>query len=240
MGQSPAITGIVGFRSRSLRLLLVIASIIANGALFYVLAVARTSPSTPAAQSYEAMRVISLDMPATSDVERNVLEPTADAIRRTPEDVVAVSVESAVNMTESFMPRLGDWMNDISPDLPGMRVVLPGFSDLKTIESAVASGMGESLSILKVDRAPSKISASPPHYPQWARRTGLEAVVTLRFVVTIDGTVTNVKVHRIEGDERFAAEAIRAVSSWRFDPAVKDGKAVACWCFQKVNFKLTH
>jgi len=238
MRQSAVTTRLTGLRSGFLRVFLVIASIVANGALFYVLALARTGPSTPAVQDHAQMRVISLDLPTTAEVEQDVPDPAADTIRRTQDDTLAVSFEPLVDVSQSFMPRLDDWMNDISPDLPGMSVVLPALSDVKSVESSPVSGIGESLSILKVDRAPSRISAVPPAYPQWARRAGLEAVVTLRFVVAADGTVTDVKVHKIEGDERFTTEAIRAVSAWRFDSAVKDGKAVACWCFQKVNFKL--
>jgi TonB family protein len=67
----------------------------------------------------------------------------------------------------------------------------------------------------------------------------LEAVVTVRFIVTTEGTVEDVKIHEIDGDERFGAEAIRAISRWRFRPAIKAGKSIPCWCFQKVSFKFT-
>ena len=40
-------------------------------------------------------------------------------------------------------------------------------------------------------------------------------------------------------DPWYCAEAIRAISQWRFRPAIKAGKAVPCWCFQKVNFEFT-
>jgi protein TonB len=91
----------------------------------------------------------------------------------------------------------------------------------------------------KVDRLPSKISGPVLHYPQWARRDRLEATVTLRFIVTAEGAVEDINIHEIEGDERFGDEAVRAVSQWRFSPAIRAGKPVSCWCFQKINFEFS-
>ena len=40
-------------------------------------------------------------------------------------------------------------------------------------------------------------------------------------------------------DERFGQEAIQAISRWRFSPAIKAGKPIPCWCFQKISFEFT-
>jgi len=240
MGRTDAIGRTVKSKPRRLRWLSVIVAIAANAMLFYVLALARTVPPSVTDSEYEIMRVISIDLPALSDVEEYIADTATDLIRATSEDTLAVSVEPAVDMSPSFLPRLSDWLGDISPDLAGLPVVLPGPSDLRPTHSATISGIGERLSVLKVDRIPSRIAGGPPRYPQWARRAGLEAVVTLRFIVTTQGDVQDIKVHSIEGDERFGDEAVRAVAMWRFNPALKAGKPVACWCFQKVNFKLVH
>ena len=238
MGQSDAMGKSVRVQARRLRWFSVVVAIAANALLFYVLALARAKPSAVSPQEHDMMRVIAIDLPAPSDVERGSRDPTTDIIRASPEETLAVSVEPAVDMTPSFLPRLSDWIGDISPDLTGLPVALPGLSDLRPADSTPVSGLGERLSVLGVDRIPSKIAGAPPRYPAWARRAGLEATVTLRFVVTAEGAVQDINIHNVEGDERFGDEAVKAVAAWRFEPALKAGKRVACWCFQKVSFKL--
>jgi TonB family protein len=223
---------------RHLRLLSVVVAVAANAVLFYVLALARVVPSPLADADYDIMRVTPINLPAVSEFEEEIVEPAAKVSRPIPEVMLAVSVEPAIDTPPSLLPRLLDLMGNISPDLTGLAVVLPGLSEVRSADSASVPGLGEHLSVLKVDRIPLKISGAMPRYPQWARRAGLEAVVTLRFVVTVEGTVRDIRIHHIEGDERFGDEAIKAVAAWLFDPAIKGGNPVACWCFQKVNFKL--
>ena len=210
MGQSETMAETVRIRPRRLRWLSVVSAIAANA----------------------------IDWPAYSEAEDEILEPATDVIRVAPDEILAVASAPSIDISASLLPRLSNLMSDIPADSTGLPVVLPGLSDLRAADSAQVSGFGEQLSILKVDRIPLKISGVPPRYPHWARRAGLEAIVTLRFVVTAEGVVRDIKVHKIEGDERFGDEAVRAVGSWRFDPAIKGGKAVACWCFQKVSFKI--
>lgn len=240
MGQSDTIAGTATVLPWHSRWLSVVVAIAANAALFYVLALARAVPPRPADADYDVMRVAPISFPAVSEVEEEIVEPARQIIRPIPDEVLAVAIEPAIDTTSSLLPRLPDLMGDISPDLTGLAVALPGLSKVRSTDSAPAPGLGEHLSILKVDRIPLKIAGAMPRYPQWARRAGLEAVVTLRFVVTVEGTVRDIRVHHIEGDERFGDEAVKAVAAWLFDPAIKGDRPVACWCFQKVNFKLVH
>jgi len=73
--------------------------------------------------------------------------------------------------------------------------------------------------------------------PKVHRRDKLEGAVTLRFIVTARGAVEDININEIQGDERFGDEAIRVISQWRFSPAIRAGKPVPCWCFQKINFE---
>ena len=211
----------------------------ANALLFYVLALARTKPPLQYPEDRDIMRIISVDLAVPSEAKADTEDSAKDVVRTTSEQVPVLSVPPAVDMVPSPVPRLSDWISELSSDLPGLAVVLPRWSDLGAGQSASVYGAGKQASILQVDRAPSKIAGASPRYPQWARRAGLEAVVTLRFIVAADGTVRQIKIHDIEGDERFGAEAAKAVATWRFEPATQAGKPVACWCFQKVNFKLS-
>lgn len=77
-------------------------------------------------------------------------------------------------------------------------------------------------------------------YPQEAVDNGIQGRVTLRFVVSSDGSVKRVEVLRgvhLVLDE----EAIRVVSSLpKWKPGKQNGKAVPVWFFVPVNFKLKY
>ena len=64
-----------------------------------------------------------------------------------------------------------------------------------------------------------------PQYPAEAKAAGIEGTVVVKYVVTETGEVTNVKA--VKGPEELRAVCEAAVKTWRFEPALKDGKPVA-------------
>lgn len=89
-----------------------------------------------------------------------------------------------------------------------------------------------------LDVRPRALSAPNLIYPPLARRENIEASLILTVFVSEAGKVLDVKVLR--GDPRFGfeEEAIRALRSMRFSPAMKDGKHVRTWIPQPIQFKL--
>jgi len=75
-------------------------------------------------------------------------------------------------------------------------------------------------------------------YPQEARDKGIEGTVVVTFVVTKEGSVTNVKV--LTGvDPLLDAEAVRAVKSLpKWTPGKINGEPVSCWYNLPVTFTL--
>jgi TonB family protein len=62
-------------------------------------------------------------------------------------------------------------------------------------------------------------SHTAPVYPQWAKANGVEATVSLHFVVRPDGRIKeNIFVEKTSGYEDFDANAIAALRGWRFAP----------------------
>ena len=58
-----------------------------------------------------------------------------------------------------------------------------------------------------------------PEYPDWAKHDGVEATVTLYFVVRADGTIKeNVMVQKTAGFGDFDDNARTALREWRFQP----------------------
>lgn len=75
-------------------------------------------------------------------------------------------------------------------------------------------------------------------YSDEARRAHYQANVVLGMVVAADGLVNDVRVIQSAGlglDE----EAVKAVKTWRFQPATKDGQPVSFQMQIQVNFRLT-
>ena len=78
-----------------------------------------------------------------------------------------------------------------------------------------------------------------PRYPAQALRAGVEGSVNVRIELDAKGVPTDVKVVERTGErsrdlDRAVVEAAR---KWRFEPAMKDGKAVAGAVVLPVDFK---
>ena len=79
-----------------------------------------------------------------------------------------------------------------------------------------------------VEVKPKVLHSVKPVHPEEAIRDSLEGKVFLKFIVNVDGSVSNVRVLRVIGSEIFRQAAIDAVSQFRFKPAEHNGKPVAC------------
>lgn len=79
-------------------------------------------------------------------------------------------------------------------------------------------------------------SNAAPAYPDDARGKGVEGLVILKVVVEADGSVGAIKV--MKGDEPFVASALRAVKSWRYQPAVVEGRPAAVYRIVKIPFRI--
>lgn len=77
---------------------------------------------------------------------------------------------------------------------------------------------------------------TPPAYPDAARAAGMEGVVFLKIVINEDGSVGAIEVKK--GDEPFVSAAVAAVKTWKYSPALVDGKPTAVYRIIKVPFKL--
>jgi len=85
--------------------------------------------------------------------------------------------------------------------------------------------------------APRAVYAPDPEYSEEARKAKYQGTVVLWVVIGPDGRVHDLKVQRSLGlglDEK----ALEAVRTWKFDPARKDGQAVAVQLNIEVSFRL--
>ncbi len=84
--------------------------------------------------------------------------------------------------------------------------------------------------------APKMISQAVPKFTAAARRALVQGTVLIGYVVDKKGEPTDIEIISPLGfglDE----EAVRAVGSWRFVPATKEGKPIRVFSQAKINFE---
>jgi len=69
---------------------------------------------------------------------------------------------------------------------------------------------------------------TPPIYPAAALKSRRSGMVNVRLIVDANGGVTAARALEDESDADFVAPALAAVKTWRFAPAIENGKSVAC------------
>jgi protein TonB len=78
-----------------------------------------------------------------------------------------------------------------------------------------------------------------PEYPWLAVRSRVAGTVILRAVITADGSVESIElIETSQPDLGFSEAAIEAVSAWRYEPGLLDGRPVAVALNVVVSFDL--
>jgi TonB family protein len=85
--------------------------------------------------------------------------------------------------------------------------------------------------------APKAIYNPEPEYTDRARKKKIRGSVVLSIVVTDEGKVRDARV--VAGLAKdLDQQALKAVSTWKFEPATKDGKPVPVRIKVEVDFKI--
>ncbi|MGI9324061.1 MAG: energy transducer TonB [Pseudomonadales bacterium] len=82
------------------------------------------------------------------------------------------------------------------------------------------------------------LSKLPPQYPPSALMREIEGYVNVRFDVATDGSVHNAEVIDAKPSRIFNSAAVAAVSRWRFQPVVRNGRTVAVTARVLIEFDL--
>ena len=91
----------------------------------------------------------------------------------------------------------------------------------------VGNGVSEPIPISKPD---------PPYTPE-AKAAKIQGTVVMQAVVAADGSVSDVKIKR-PLDKGLDANALNTIKGWKFHPAMKAGKPVACIVLIEVSFRI--
>lgn len=84
------------------------------------------------------------------------------------------------------------------------------------------------------------LTAIRPHYPRQAALNRIEGWVTIEFVVTAAGRVSDARVIAAEPAGIFDEAALKGISQWKFKPAMKNGQPISRRARQTLEFKLDH
>jgi len=124
-------------------------------------------------------------------------------------------------------------------DLPDTRspsdhiAVLPGLG---------AGDLGGSMGPIAVDVVPDTAARPtrrpPPSYPPSAKRRRIEGFVIVRLRIDDTGRVIDAVVVEAEPEGVFDDAAVRTARRYRFEPAMKNGKAAADTVEQRIVFRL--
>ena len=101
--------------------------------------------------------------------------------------------------------------------------------------NGAGSGEGRGVPV----KPPRLLREVAPVYPASARNSGATGVVTVRILVSADGSVEDVTVVSSSGNSAMDSSVVTAVNKWRFSPAQdKYGQNARCRVTRAVSFNL--
>ncbi len=112
-------------------------------------------------------------------------------------------------------------------------------SDKPETQNATYSFIGDAMLLADVDVPPLPTFRAAANYPYALMRGRETGEVIVGFVLDTKGRPTQIKV--IQTTNRsfwFSEAAINAMAQWKFQPALKNGKPVACIMTQPFSFTL--
>lgn len=88
-----------------------------------------------------------------------------------------------------------------------------------------------------VDKMPQVINSIAPHYPELAKRAGIEGTAYVKVLLSTEGSPVKAVVIKTD-NEIFNQPSIDAAMKFKFTPAERDNKPVAVWVVIPFRYKL--
>ncbi len=201
-------------------------SLLVNLVLFWAVAFVNRA-FQPSVDAYEEAVPVDLIYPAIDEMPAPSSEVPSSPVKEVPREVSTACIAEVprLKVAVPLLPRVS--FDSVVSDTAWPSLV-----------PDVVEGLVSPMDSAAVDEPPRKLFAPPLRYPSWAKAAGLEGVVTVEFVVEVDGRVGNVRVVDVKGDRRFGEVVAKAVKMWRFSPGMYGGRKVPVRCVQRVRFCL--
>ncbi len=129
----------------------------------------------------------------------------------------------------------------LSASLGGLAIDLPEFdaSDLGSLSDSLLGNMDNVVMTENaVDDPPRPLEQTPIAYPKRARAEGVTGYVTVSLLIGPSGEVERSKVLEADPPGVFEETTLQALGSWRFSPAMYQGRPVKVWARKTFRFEL--
>ncbi len=114
-----------------------------------------------------------------------------------------------------------DFAMDQSTSLDG-----GGIGIAAAVDASMNLDTGGGFSMASADGDAVPMVRVPPQYPERALQRGIEGRVLVEFTISKSGSVKDAKVIAAEPSSIFNKAALKAVSQWKYNPKIVNGKAV--------------
>ena len=94
------------------------------------------------------------------------------------------------------------------------------------VDTSMSLDTGGGFSMASADGDAVPMVRVPPQYPERAAQRGIEGRVLIEFTISKSGAVKDAKVIAYEPSKIFNKAALKAVSQWKYNPKIENGKAV--------------
>ena len=94
------------------------------------------------------------------------------------------------------------------------------------VDTSMSLDTGGGFSMASADGDAVPMVRVPPQYPERAAQRGIEGRVLIEFTISKSGSVKNPKVIAYEPSKIFNKAALKAVSQWKYNPKIENGKPV--------------
>ena len=156
------------------------------------------------------------------ELDASAATKVVDFVRvKRSEDVKAKDREPPKREQIDDEPPPPDFSMDQNTDMGGT-----GIGISAGVDNSLSLDTGGGFSMASADGDAVPMVRVPPQYPERAMQRGIEGRVLVEFTISKSGAVKNPKVIAYEPSKIFNKAALKAVSQWKYNPKIEDGKAV--------------
>jgi protein TonB len=101
-----------------------------------------------------------------------------------------------------------------------------GLGIAAAVDTSMGLDIGGGFTMASADGDAVPMVRVPPQYPERAAQRGIEGRVLIEFTITKSGSVKDAVVIAYEPSKIFNRAALKAVSQWKYNPRIVDGKPV--------------
>ncbi|HWA11262.1 MAG TPA: energy transducer TonB [Opitutaceae bacterium] len=164
-----------------------------------------------------------------------------------PDDPEPKEVDETPAPTVDFAPpmqndvpqqiQIDSFVQQLQPPPPEGLQPVTGVINIPQGRLVAGAGLGQIFDLSQLDKIPQATVQAKPVYPFEMRRAGITGTVVVEFIVDKTGAVLNATA-RPSAQREFEAEAVKAVSKWKFRPGQRGGQPVPTHMVVPIVFSL--